>query len=170
MSLETSHHAGLMSLVGCIFPLGCNKEDTQVIGSTTDTRRAGSGAQTESPGLMAGGGARVPSGQQRSWNHKWTGACEWFNVLPTQGSFYWTALHVLSSSSLWWGPKHNILGMRTGVIWAGPGVKGIMILRPIWIPEEGFNTGLTVEKCRKVPWGTWREILSQSLSKIPTCR
>ena len=48
MSLETSHHAGLMSFVGHIFPLGYNTADKQVRGSTTDTRKAGAGAQTES--------------------------------------------------------------------------------------------------------------------------
>ena len=82
-------------------------------------------------------------------------------MLATRGSFYWTALHVLTLSSLWWRPKHPILGMRTGVIGADPGVigadpgvRGIRILRPIWIPGAGVNTGLTVEKCRKIPWGT----------------
>ena len=77
---------------------------------------------------------------------------------------------MLTSSSLWWGPKHPILGMGTGVIGADPGVRGIRILRPIWIPGAGVNTGLTVEKCRKAAWGTRREILSQPLSEIPTCR
>ena len=33
MSLETSHHAGLMSLVEHIFPLGCNTADTQSEGA-----------------------------------------------------------------------------------------------------------------------------------------
>ena len=61
MSLETSHHAGLMSAVGHIFPLGCIAADTQVRGSTTDTRKAGAGAQAKSPGLSAGEGAGVPS-------------------------------------------------------------------------------------------------------------
>ena len=37
-----------MSPVEHIFPLGCNTADTQVRGSTTDTRKAGAGAQTES--------------------------------------------------------------------------------------------------------------------------
>ena len=45
-----------MSLVGHIFPLGYNRANTQVRGSTTDTGKAGAGAQTESPGLMGGGG------------------------------------------------------------------------------------------------------------------
>ena len=72
-------------------------------------------------------------------------------MLATRGSFYWTALHVLTLSSLWWRPKHPILGMRTAVIGADPGVRVIRILRPIWIPGDGVNTGLTVEKCRKVP-------------------
>ena len=63
MSLETSHHAGLMSAVGHIFPLGCNTADTQVRGNTTDTRKAGAGAQTESPGLTAAGGLGVPSAE-----------------------------------------------------------------------------------------------------------
>ena len=36
------------------------------------------------------------------------------------------------------------------MIEADPGVRGIRILRPIWIPGDGFNTGLTVEKCRKL--------------------
>ena len=38
-----------MSFVGHIFPLGYNTGDTLVRGSTTDTRKAGAGAQTESP-------------------------------------------------------------------------------------------------------------------------
>ena len=63
MSLETSHHVGLMSLVGHNFPLGYNTADTQVRGSTTHTRKAGAGAQTESPGLMGGGGGGVPSAE-----------------------------------------------------------------------------------------------------------
>ena len=75
-------------------------------------------------------------------------------MLATRGSFYWTALHVLTLSSLWWRPKHSILGVRTGVIGADPVVRGIRIIRPIWIPGAGVNTGLTVEKCRKIPWGT----------------
>ena len=53
MSLETSYHAGLMSFAGHVFPLGYNTADTQVRGSTTDTRKAGAGAQTESSGLRA---------------------------------------------------------------------------------------------------------------------
>ena len=52
-----------MSPVGHIFPLGCNTADTQVRGSTTDTRKAGAGAQTESPGLTGGGGAGVLSAE-----------------------------------------------------------------------------------------------------------
>ena len=63
MSLETSHYAVLMSLLGHIFPLGYNTADTQVRGSTTDTRKAGAGAQTESPGLTGGGGVGVPSAE-----------------------------------------------------------------------------------------------------------
>ena len=63
MSLETSHHAGLMSLVGHIFPLGYNTADTQVRGSTTDTRKAGVGAQTEPPVLTEAGGLGVPSAE-----------------------------------------------------------------------------------------------------------
>ena len=35
-----------------------------------------------------------------------------------------------------------------------PGVRGITVLRPIWVPGDEVNTALTVEKCRKVPWGT----------------
>ena len=170
MPLETSHHAGLMSLVGHIFPPGYNTADTQVRGSTTDTWKTGAGAQTESPELTGGGVAVGPSAELRSWHHKWTGTLGWFHVLASWGSFYWTALRVLTLSSLWWWPKHPILGMRTGVIGADPGVRGIRILRPIWIPGDGVNTGITVEKCRKVPWETWREILSQPLSEIPTCR
>ena len=64
MYLETSHHAGIMSPVEHIFPLGCNTADTQVRGSTTDTRKAGAGAQTESPGLIAGGEAGMPSAEK----------------------------------------------------------------------------------------------------------
>ena len=75
-------------------------------------------------------------------------------MLATRGSFYWTALRVLTSSSLWWGLKHPILGMRTGVIGADPGVRGIRIVRPIWIPGDRVNIGLTEEKCKKIPWGT----------------
>ena len=63
MSLETSYHAGLMSLVGHIFPLGYNRADTQIRGSTTDTGKAGAGAQTEAPGLTGGGGEGVPSAE-----------------------------------------------------------------------------------------------------------
>ena len=37
---------------------------------------------------------------------------------------------------------------------ADPGVRGIRILMPIWITQDGLNTGLTVERCRKIPWGT----------------
>ena len=75
-------------------------------------------------------------------------------MLATRGSFYWTALRVLTLSSLWWRPKHPILEMRTGVIGVVPGVRGIRILRRIWTPGDGVNTGLTVGKCRMVPWGT----------------
>ena len=49
-----------MSLVGHIFPWGITA-DAQVRGSTTDTRKSGAGAQTETPGLTAGGGAVVSS-------------------------------------------------------------------------------------------------------------
>ena len=63
MSLETSHHSGLMSLVGHIFPLGYNTGDSEVRGSTTDTRKAGAGAQTESSGATGGRGAGVPSAE-----------------------------------------------------------------------------------------------------------
>ena len=75
-------------------------------------------------------------------------------MLATRGSFYWTILRVLTSSSLWWGPKYPIVGMRTGVIGADPGVRGIRIVRPIWIPGDRVNIGLTEEKCKKIPWGT----------------
>ena len=70
-------------------------------------------------------------------------------MLATWGSFYCTALRVLTLSSLWWRPKHHILGMRTGVIGADPGVRGIRILRPIWIHGDGVNTGLTVENAER---------------------
>ena len=59
-------------------------------------------------------------------------------MLATRGSFYWTALHVLTLSSLWWRPKHPTLEMRTGGIGAVPGVRGIRILTPIWIPGDGL--------------------------------
>ena len=52
------------------------------------------------------------------------------------------------------GADPGVIGADPGVIGADPGVRGIRILRPIWIPGAGVNTGLTVEKCRKVPWGT----------------
>ena len=45
------------------FSLWCNTADTQVRGNTTDTRKAGAGAQTESPGLTAAGGLGVPSAE-----------------------------------------------------------------------------------------------------------
>ena len=51
-----------MSLVGHIFPWGITA-DTQVRGSATDSRKAGAGAQTESPGLTGGGGVGVPSAE-----------------------------------------------------------------------------------------------------------
>ena len=70
-------------------------------------------------------------------------------MLATRGSFYWTALHVLNLSSLWWQPKYPILGMRTWVIGADPGVRGIRLLRPIWIPGDGVNTGFTVKNAEK---------------------
>ena len=70
-------------------------------------------------------------------------------MLVTQGGFYWTALRVLTLSSLWWRPKHPILGMRTVVIGADPGVRVMRILSPMWIPGDGVNTGLTVEKMQK---------------------
>ena len=52
-----------MSLVGDIFTLGYNTADIQERGSTTDTRKAGAGAQTESPGLTLGGVEGMPSAE-----------------------------------------------------------------------------------------------------------
>ncbi|KAJ1356833.1 hypothetical protein KIN20_014646 [Parelaphostrongylus tenuis] len=90
-----------MSPVGHIFPLGCNTADTQVRGSTTDTRKAGAGAQTESPGLTAGGG------QECLLQNKGPGITSELALgddfmCEQLGALFIGQLRVLTSSSLWW--------------------------------------------------------------------
>ena len=55
-SLDAPHHAGLIPVPhGHTFPLEWNTSETRVRGGTKDSRKAGSAAQTESPGIQDSG-------------------------------------------------------------------------------------------------------------------
>ena len=56
VSLDAPHHAGLIPVRhGHTFPLEWNTSETRVRGDTKDSRKAGSVAQTESPGIQDSG-------------------------------------------------------------------------------------------------------------------